>query len=62
MPGEAEVIVRPQHDYALAVDHRLIALVVVEGLVEGVEAEAFAVLGSVKARALAKTSRLLASS
>jgi hypothetical protein len=37
--GEAEVVVRPEHDHALAVDDRLGALVVVQGLVEGVEAE-----------------------
>jgi hypothetical protein len=39
MAGEAKVVVRTEHDHALTVDHRLVTLVVVESLVEGVEAE-----------------------
>jgi hypothetical protein len=42
--GQAQVVVRPEHDHALAVDDGLGALVGVEGLEERVEAEGLGLL------------------
>jgi hypothetical protein len=45
MACEAEIVVRAKHDDTLAVDDSLGAFVVVQRLVEGVEAERFCRLG-----------------
>jgi hypothetical protein len=45
---QAEIVVGAEHDDALAIDNRFRALVAVEGLVEGIEADGLRLPGEAK--------------